>query len=328
MNSVSFRREREATWVELELLVARIEKEGLPALPPDDVGRLPVLYRATLSSLSVARAISLDANLLAYLEALAARAYVVTYGVKRSPVDAAVRLLRHDFPAAVRAARMKVALSALLLALGVVTGGMLTTRDPSRFYALVSESSAQGRGPSSSTEELRNVLYHRPSAASLLSAFAMFLFTHNALVGMTCFATGFAAGVPTILLLFQNGLMLGAFAALYTERGLALEFWAWILPHGITELLAVVLCGAAGLALADALLHPGRHTRRRALALQGRAAAVIVIGSVAMFLLAGLVEGIFRQVVQGVHLRLLVALLSAVAWPLYFLRSPEAAGTP
>jgi uncharacterized membrane protein SpoIIM required for sporulation len=319
VNSVAFRREREATWVELELLVARIEREGLQALPPEDVGRLPVLYRATLSSLSVARAISLDANLLDYLEALAARAYVVTYGAKRSPLEAGARLLGHDFPAAVRAARNKVALSALLMVLGVVTGAVLTAGDPSRFYAFVSEGLAQGRGPSSSTEELRAVLYHRGTAAEMLSAFAMFLFTHNSMVGITCFATGFAAGVPTVLLLFENGLMLGAFAALYADRGLGLEFWAWILPHGVTELLAVVLCGGAGLVLADALLHPGRHTRRRALALQGRSAAVIVIGSVAMFLLAGLVEGIFRQVVQNVPVRLTVALLSAVAWPFYFL---------
>ena len=53
MNSVTFRREREATWVELELLVARIEKDGLQGLSPFDVGRLPVLYRASLSSLTL-----------------------------------------------------------------------------------------------------------------------------------------------------------------------------------------------------------------------------------------------------------------------------------
>lgn len=323
MNSITFRREREATWVELELLVGRIERDGLQALPPADVGRLPVLYRATLSSLSVARAVSLDANLLAYLEGLAARAYVVTYGAKRSPFEAARRLLGHDFPAAVRAARMKVALAALLLLLGTLTGLVLTVRDPSRFYAFVSEGMANGRGPSSSTEDLRAVLYHRGKATDMLSAFAMFLFTHNAGVGMTCFAAGFAGGVPTIVLLFTNGLVLGAFAALYADRGLALEFWAWVLPHGVTELLAVVLCGAAGLMLADALLHPGRHTRRRALALQGRAAGVIVIGCVAMFLLAGLVEGIFRQTVLDPRVRLLVAAASAAFWPFYFLRAPS-----
>lgn len=321
MNSITFRRERQATWVELELLVERIEKDGLQDLAPADISRLPTLYRATLSSLSVARAISLDANLLAYLEGLSARAYVVTYSAKRAPLEAARRFVREGFPAAVRAARRQVGLAALIMVLGVVTGLVLTSRDVTRFYALVSEQYAQGRGPSSTTEELRAVLYHRRDAADLLAAFAMFLFTHNAGLGMLCFATGFAAGVPTFLLLFDNGLILGAFAALYMEHGLGLEFWAWVLPHGITELLAVVLCGGAGIVLADGLLFPGRHTRRHALAVRGRQAALIVMGAVLMFLMAGLVEGIFRQLVQNVPLRLLVAAASLVGWPLYFMRS-------
>jgi len=141
-------------------------------------------------------------------------------------------------------------------------------------------------------------------------------------VGMTCFATGPAAGIPTILLLFSNGLLLGAFAALYGERGLGLEFWAWILPHGVTELLAVILCGAAGLVVAEGLLYPGPQTRLQALAQHGRQAAVIVMGAVLMFFAAGLIEGIFRQVVQAVEVRLVVAVASAAAWAVYFGRAP------
>jgi uncharacterized membrane protein SpoIIM required for sporulation len=146
----------------------------------------------------------------------------------------------------------------------------------------------------------------------------MYLFTHNARVGMLCAALGFAAGVPVMLLLFTNGLLLGAFAALYQDRGLGIEFWAWILPHGVTELLAVVLCGAAGLAVGESLLFPGRHTRLVNLGRRGREAGVVVLGAVLMLLLAGLVEGIFRQTVHDVFVRLSVALLSAVWWTLYF----------
>jgi len=62
--------------------------------------------------------------------------------------------------------------------------------------------------------------------------------------------------IPVFLLLFLNGLTLGAFSALFASRGLAGDFWGWVLPHGLTELLAVVLC-AGGLVLAQALLFPG-----------------------------------------------------------------------
>jgi uncharacterized membrane protein SpoIIM required for sporulation len=320
VKSVIFRRERESTWRELAELVHSIERTGLVGLTPAQASRLPVVYRATLSSLSVARAISLDANLLSYLESLSARAYVATYGSKRRPWDAVRDLVLDRFPAAVRDARRQVALASTVLLLGAVTGHLLTLHDPAHFYAFVSEALADGRGPSSTTSELRAVLYSSRDAADLLTAFAMFLFTHNAAVGMLCFATGFAAGVPTLLLLFGNGLVLGAFGGLYSERGLGLEFWGWVLPHGVTELLAVILCGAAGLALGDALLFPGRHTRLSSVAARGREAGVIVAGSVLLFFVAGLVEGVFRQTVHDLVARWSVAALSMAGWLLYFTR--------
>jgi uncharacterized membrane protein SpoIIM required for sporulation len=321
VKSVTFRREREATWAELEALVAQIEASGLHGLLPSQASRLPTVYRATLSSLSVARAISLDANALAYLESLASRAFVATYGAKRHPLSVAWSFLSDRFPAAVRAARWQVALSLLMMALGALTGFLLTRQDPGRFYSFVPEELAGGRGPSSTTAELRQVLYHEASAGDMLATFAMFLFTHNAGIGILCFATGFAAGVPTLLLLFDNGVMLGAFGALYAGRGLGVEFWAWVLPHGVTELLAVVLCGAAGLVLAEALLFPGRRGRLENLARRGREAGVIVMGSVVLLLAAGLIEGIFRQLVHDVAMRLVVAALSAAAWAVYFGRA-------
>lgn len=320
MKSLEFRREREGSWRELEGLIARVEASGLKTLSAAELSRLPVLYRATLSSLSVARAISLDVNVRAYLESLAARAYVCVYGAKRPALEAARRFVTERFPTTVRTLRRHLALSAALLMLGTLTGLGLTATDPNRFYALVDEDYAQGRTPASTTGELREVLYDDKHPADLLGAFAMYLFTHNARVGMLCAALGFAAGVPVMLLLFSNGLLLGAFAALYQERGLGIEFWAWILPHGVTELLAVVLCGAAGLAVGESLLFPGRHTRLHNLGLRGREAGVVVLGAVLMLLLAGLVEGVFRQTVHDVVLRLSVAVLTAGFWTVYFTR--------
>jgi uncharacterized membrane protein SpoIIM required for sporulation len=321
VKSLEFRKEREGSWRELEGLIARVEEGGLGTLSAAELSRLPTLYRATLSSLSVARAISLDVNVREYLESLAARAYVCVYGAKRPPLEAARRFLGERFPSTVRLLRRQLALAAALLVLGTLTGLALTATDPNRFYALVDERYAQGRSPASTTEELRQILYDDKQAADLLGAFAMYLFTHNARVGMMCAAFGFAAGVPVMLLLFTNGLLLGAFAALYQGRGLGLEFWAWILPHGVTEMLAVVLCGAAGLSVGQGLLFPERHTRLANLGLRGRDAGVVVLGAVAMLLFAGLVEGIFRQTVHSVPLRLSVALLSALFWTVYFTRA-------
>jgi len=153
-----------------------------------------------------------------------------------------------------------------------------------------------------------------PGALAIL---ASFLFTNNARVGILAFALGFALGLPAIFLLFTNGLMLGAFAALYHGRGLSVDLWGWILPHGVTELLAIILCGGAGLVLAQCLIFPGEYSRLRNLARGGREAALVVIGAVVMFFAAALIEGFFRQMVQSVPVRYAVVLLTAGFWIWY-----------
>src|SRR5262249_13379010 len=106
LKSSEFRRTREAGWRDLERLIDAAEKRGVRALAPDDLQRLPLLYRAALSSLSVARAIALDRNLLLYLENLSLRAFFVVYGPRSALLEGAMHFLRTDFPAAVRAARL------------------------------------------------------------------------------------------------------------------------------------------------------------------------------------------------------------------------------
>jgi uncharacterized membrane protein SpoIIM required for sporulation len=193
------------------------------------------------------------------------------------------------------------------MVLGAVVGFALTLADSERYWSFVPGELAQGRDPTASTEHLREGLVHRQTDAGDLAAFSTFLFTHNAKVGMLAFALGFAAGVPTILLLVTNGLVLGAFAALYHARGLSVELWAWLLPHGGIELGAVALCGGAGLVLAESLVFPGRHGRVANLGIRGREAAVVFVGATVLLLVAALVEGIFRQTVQDVGTRYAVA---------------------
>src|SRR5262245_5317817 len=86
LKSSQFRKGREDGWRELEDLVGRVEKRGARALSLDELQRLPILYRAAVSSLSVARTIALDRNLLLYLENLSLRAFLVVYGPRVNAV--------------------------------------------------------------------------------------------------------------------------------------------------------------------------------------------------------------------------------------------------
>ena len=220
VKSYEFRKEREAGWRELERLIEKAETRGLAALDADELYRLPVLYRGTLSSLSVARSISLDRNVLDYLEGLAARAYIYVYGVKQDYASAIVRFFTDGFPRRVRRRRGELALAILVLAAGILCGAVLTRRNPDLFFSFVPDAYAQGRSPLSTRDELLEVLRGVGDHRTGLSVFASALFTRNAQIGFLCFGLGFAAGVPVVLLLFYNGVLLGAFAAIHQRLDL------------------------------------------------------------------------------------------------------------
>jgi uncharacterized membrane protein SpoIIM required for sporulation len=320
LKSSEFRKGREAGWRELETLVLRFERRGVWALSLDELQRLPVLYRGALSSLSVARTIALDRNLLLYLENLALRAFLVVYGPRISTLTGLRDFFRRDLPAAVRSARWHALIAALVLALGVAAGFMLTVQDESWMEAIVPSSLAGDRGPSSTRADLLAHELFPPwqGAAATFGLFANVLFNHNTLVGIFSFGLGLAAGVPTILLLAYNGLTLGAMVALHYNRDLTYDFLGWLTIHGTTELGAFVLFGAGGLVIAEKILFPGRYTRVENLALHGRQAAQIAVGAVLMLFVAAILEGGFRQLVQSTPLRFAIGIGIGVLWLVYF----------
>ena len=101
--------------------------------------------------------------------------------------------------------------------------------------------------------------------------------------------------MPTVLLLGYNGMVLGAFTSGYHGAGIHAEYWAWILPHGVTELTAVVLCGGTGLLLGRAAVAPGLHTREESLRRAGREAGRVCLGVAGMLVFAASVESYLRQ---------------------------------
>ncbi len=327
LKSYAFRRQREASWRDLEDILRKAEMRGASGLTARELLQLPSLYRAALSSLSVERGISLVVNGVSYLESLAARAYLQIYGVRSGFWDGFTGFFGIDFPAAVRLAKWHILASALFMLLGVATSFFLTLGSEDWFYTFLSDDVAEGRTPASTRAELLAVLNDTGGGLNdMMYVFATFLFTHNAAIGMLCFALGFAFGLPVMLLLFYNGLTLGALAAIYHAHGLTLEFWAWITIHGSTEILAVILCGGAGLLLATSLAFPGELSRLGNLARNGRIAARIVMGAVVMFFAAGLLEGGGRQLIVEPSWRYLVAAAALAGWLIYFAHAGKRGG--
>ena len=319
MGSQRFRAEREADWTALEALLVKAERKSVRGLSDDELVALPTLYRATLSSLSVARAVSLDADLIAYLEGLSARAYFFVYGVRSSFWGRLRTFFARDWPAAVRALLPETSVSAALLIAGAVIGYLLVTGEPGWYRAFVPDEMAGGRGIGSSTASLRATLYGGKDQP--LAAFAAFLFTHNAQVALGAFALGFAFGVPTALLLLYTGCMMGAFVALFGAQELAFELGGWLFIHGTTEIFAIILAGAAGFRIGRAIAFPGLLTRAAAAQAAGRVAATAMIGTVLMLVVAGLLEGFGRQLVTDDIARYAIGGVMLTLWLGYFYAS-------
>ncbi len=316
LKSSRFRQEREADWRRLEGLLARMEKGSVAALSVDELIAVPVLYRAALSSLSVARATSLDQGLVDYLESLAARAYFLVYGARVTPLERVRRFFAVDWPAAAQALWRETLACAALCLVGAVLGFMLVMGDPTWYSAFIPQALVEGRDPWTTTVQLRATLFGKPPRDGL-QVFATFLFTHNAGVAFQAFALGFALGAPTILLEFQNGCVMGAFAAVFASHGLGYELGGWLSIHGVTENFAIFLAGAAGLRLGLALAFPGARGRLAAAAQEGRRAATLMVGVVVMLFCAGLLEGFGRQLIQSTEIRYAVGAATGVIWLAY-----------
>lgn len=322
LKSSEFRKQREGGWRELEGLVQLVERRGMRNLSLDQLQRLPILYRAALSSLSVARTIALDRNLLLYLENLALRAFLVVYGPRVTALEGIKSFFVYELPAAVRAARWHILIAALALLAGVIAGFMLTVQDEAWLSALVPSGLASGRGASSTRAELldKEIFAPSPGPVQAFGVFANVLFSHNTLVGIMTFALGLAAGIPTMMLCIYQGLTLGAFLALHYDRGLTVDFLGWLSIHGTTELGALTLLAAGGLVIADKMLFPGRYSRLESLALKGRQAAQMAAGAVLMLFVAAILEGGFRQLVESTPLRFAIGLGIGALWIVYFSR--------
>jgi uncharacterized membrane protein SpoIIM required for sporulation len=317
LRSDRFRLEREGDWLRLEHIVGRLEAGRTRGLSDQDLLDLPVLYRSAVSSLSIARETTLDAQTLAYLEALVRRAWFQVYGPRTGFAGWARGFFGGGWSRAVRALATDIWIALALMVAGTVIGWLLVAADPDWFGALMPSAPGDVRVPGASRKALYDVIFDH-SHAQPLSTFAAALFGHNAQIAILCFAVGFAFGIPTILLLLQNSGMLGAILWLYHGQGLTFELVGWLSIHGTTELFALLLGSAAGLHVGRAMVFPGALGVLEATAAAGRRAALVMVGVVLMLLVAGVLEGVMRQVIEDTVGRLSIGLAMLAFWLWYF----------
>lgn len=287
-----FVRERTPEWRKLEALLTRVDERGMAMLDIDAAREFAKLYRAVSADLVRARSERVDASIADYLNDLVARAYARVHGAERSTRFArAIRFVGIGFPQLVRQEWRAIALSAFLFLLGAGVGAGATAFDP-RSGSIFIPDQHQAFMPG---ERVAHDEAEGPARGDEAAGFASFLFTHNIQVTFLVFALGITAGIGSAATLFANGVPLGALAVQYHQADQGLFFWAWILPHGIPELSAIVIAGAAGLLLGRGIWLPGRRRRRDALIFEARRAMLLVLGCMPVLVVAGLIEGTISQ---------------------------------
>lgn len=282
----------QAGWERLTELLEKCDgRQGLKALSAAELRELQRLYRSASSDLSLARSQGRQ-QLAEYLNQLVGRAHGLVYA---RPPQRRVRL--GEFFGVVVARTCKRnwpfwAVSLAILFVGSGIGFALTARNPAWAEVLVSRGLREMIEPFVQDDKAAGQYFE--SAADMLGGggFSGVLMTNNIRVALLCFALGISFGLGTIYVLAQNSLMLGSALGLGAAHGKLLLVGSVVAPHGVVEISAVVLAGAAGLRLGYALVNPGDLLRRDALLLAARDAGQIALGTVPMFVYAGLVEGL------------------------------------
>ena len=292
MNIERFLAERRDVWDRLDALLQRAEDVELSR---EEMHELVELYRRTCSDLNRARSYTANPEILGPLNQLTGRAYRFIYRASHeTPVWATfVKLVTREIPAAFRKERAAVLFAAAAFLAGTLFGALAILADPSNGRRLIppeffSESPQQRVEKIERNEE-------RIDDLEKAMLFGASLYTHNIKVAFLAFSLGALTIVMGLVILFYNGVILGAVAAMYVLDDVTLFFFAWVGPHGALELPAIIFGGAAGLVAGRALLLPDNLTRGASLRRVLPSVWRMMIGAALTLVLAGLIEGSFSQ---------------------------------
>jgi uncharacterized membrane protein SpoIIM required for sporulation len=290
---------RQPHWAELEDLLARSEGNGLRQFDADHIERLGRGYRLVMSDLAIAQRDFRDDQLTVWLNGLASRAHLRLYRAPAPSWRSLAQFFWADFAQRFRAARAYLLVSTLLLFGPALLAYVAALVDPTLRTALV-------------PEELRRIMESGRTwtdiEPALRPGMATIIFTNNIQVAFLAFAGGVLFGLGTVYVLVSNGLTLGSVLGAAQFYGVGPLLWSFISPHGFLELTCIVIAGAAGLMLGDALLRPGLLLRREALARAARRAVELVVGAAPVLVIAGFVEGFVSPTDLPIAIKLAIGL--------------------
>jgi uncharacterized membrane protein SpoIIM required for sporulation len=285
MDLTTFLNQRRPDWRRLEEILGRVEGSGLASLDEGQAIEFGRLYRRAASDLNQAQTFVSGEATVQYLNDLVARCYLVIYAKTKVDLRGFVRHLVFGFPALFRRYLGYFLLAAALFAAGTVFGLLASyfDADVARAFLLPSDFPTIQPGDE---EERAPVI-----DTGHLAEFSAHLWANNVGVTLTAFALGITLGLGTAWLMFYNGVITGALWAVFWEAGQLRAFATGILPHGVVEIPAALLGGAAGFVLASGVIRARPWSRLDELGRCGKEALLLVSGCLPLLTVAAFIEG-------------------------------------
>lgn len=313
MTQADFVERRRGAWETLDAIVTRAARRGVRALDANGIEQLGRLYRAITSDLAYAQGREFDRSLLEFLNRLTARAHAIVYGASAQSGGARIaRFYRETFPQEFRRSFSYVAICIALTVACSVLAYAIVRAHPATAYSLLPKDVIPAHIRKSLHDS--NFAFDRSTAPMMSSA----IVANNVRVAIMAFAGSITLGTVTIYIIALNGLMLGGLGALFANAGFGYDFWATIAPHGVIELTAIAISGAAGLLIAAGILYPGRLRRRDAIVENAKRAGTLIVGVASMLVVAGTIEGFISPQRWPPELRIAIGAIAGLALLLYF----------
>lgn len=281
-------------WTQLESALDLVEGEPGRRASLAELKTLHYLYQRASADLARMATFSSEPETRRYLESLVARAYAEIHETRepRRRINMK-RWLARDLPQTFRRHVRAFWLAVAITLAGAAFGVLALSIDPEAKSVIMPFEGLKGNP---SERVAREEHSKEDRLRGMKTSFAAQLMTHNTQVAVSTLALGATWGVGTVIVLFYNGVTLGAVCADYVRAGQSSFLMGWLMPHGATEIPAILIAGQAGLMLAGALIGWGtsasRGERLRAIS---RDLLTLVCGIVLLLIWAGIVEAFFSQ---------------------------------
>jgi uncharacterized membrane protein SpoIIM required for sporulation len=281
-------------WAELERTLENLQSSTRARMTLEQLRRFHLLYERAAADLAKLTTFSSEPELRRYLENLVAMAYAEVHETRQrhrrlAPLEWFFRTLPQTFRRHLRAFYFSLAITLA----GCAFGGLALALDPEAKPVLMPFSHLM-------QDPARRVAEEEKATADRLegqkTSFSAFLMTHNTRISIFTLALGMTWGIGTILMLFTNGMMLGAVSVDYVRAGQTKFLLGWLMPHGVIEIPAILIAGQAGLILALALIGWGQRISLRArLRAVSRDLVTLIFGVGLLLVWAGFVEAFLSQ---------------------------------